>query len=380
MNALRGRGSVGSRGDPSPFLCPLPASSLCDASPPLPLRSCQRVFARGAAKKVVQKRRHMMKILHLRQERYEPKPDGYRPLPMSLTGSGPVRRLLVANTKESFALTDKIDWERYKCDVRGVRWHPNGAWRVQFARRNHEHNFFVKCDCYFRVGLYGFEGAKKLAIAYRKRLEAEWEEQMDQWGVIDQRNAERRNAARQRKEQMVEYEDQLGEGALVPLPEEESPFLADDEYDALTKQPAPKVEMVDPESFVRDEAPPFLPKYADTVQEDLDRYGAMEHERKLPERPYLPQEEEEQRRQLQEQQQIEEQKRLTSGDASHDETPTSEGAPGPPEDQERPETDDDDESGEGAEGDVGGGAEESGRGAGLGGAGQMDDQGSKPDR
>ncbi|KAF8817932.1 AP2 domain transcription factor AP2IV-1 [Cardiosporidium cionae] len=64
-------------------------------------------------------------------------------------------------------------------------WHPNSSWRVQFDRRNYEHNFFVKCDCYFRTSLYGFSRAKNLAIAYRQRLEAEWDEICQTWHNID---------------------------------------------------------------------------------------------------------------------------------------------------------------------------------------------------
>lgn len=39
----------------------------------------------------------------------------------------------------------------------GVRWHPSGSWRVQFKRRCYEHNYFVNCSCYFRVGQWGFD-------------------------------------------------------------------------------------------------------------------------------------------------------------------------------------------------------------------------------
>eukprot|EP00386_Alphamonas_edax_P013121 GDKI01040642.1.p1 GENE.GDKI01040642.1~~GDKI01040642.1.p1 ORF type:complete len:270 (-),score=41.58 GDKI01040642.1:180-989(-) len=149
--------------------------------------------------KVYQKRRYNMRILKPMQTKYVPKPPGYQPLPLSLMASGAVRRLVKANTQESYEMAQKIDWDRYKCDVRGVRWHPNGSWRVQFHRSNHQHNFFVKVSCYFRVALYGFEGAKQLAIGYRRRLEVEWDELTETWEGIDKENAARRVAARERK-------------------------------------------------------------------------------------------------------------------------------------------------------------------------------------
>merc|ERR1712151_949570 len=120
-----------------------------------------------------------------KQTHYEPKPEGYQPLPLSLLASGPLRRVLTTGTVDARRLAASVDWERYKCDVRGVRWRPVGGWRVLFHRRNYEHNFFVKVDMYFRVHLYGFDKAKELAIAYRKRLEAEWEEQLEIWYKLD---------------------------------------------------------------------------------------------------------------------------------------------------------------------------------------------------
>eukprot|EP00927_Polykrikos_kofoidii_P005904 TRINITY_DN12371_c0_g1_i3.p1 TRINITY_DN12371_c0_g1~~TRINITY_DN12371_c0_g1_i3.p1 ORF type:complete len:326 (-),score=39.67 TRINITY_DN12371_c0_g1_i3:184-1161(-) len=164
-------------------------------------------------KKVRQRRRSRGRIIQAKQHHYEPKPDGYRPLPLSLLGSGPVRRVLMTGTEEAKRLAGMVDWERYKSDHPGVRWHPVGGWRVQFDRRDYEHNFYVKCDCYFRVGVYGFDRAKHLAMAYRSRLEAEWEEQQRIWYDLDSKREARRlekRAARQRAKL-----EESGEGALV---------------------------------------------------------------------------------------------------------------------------------------------------------------------
>eukprot|EP00922_Rhytidocystis_sp_ex-Travisia-forbesii_P047987 GHVS01071507.1.p1 GENE.GHVS01071507.1~~GHVS01071507.1.p1 ORF type:complete len:222 (+),score=22.42 GHVS01071507.1:58-723(+) len=170
-------------------------------SPPLfregsPLLICRQSFG---TKRVTQKRRHMMKILQPMQEPYKPKPADYQPIPLSVLGSGPLRRVINTNSAEAFALAKSLDWDKYKCNVRGVRWHPNGSWRVQFTRRNYEHNFHVKVNCYFRVGLYGFDGAKQLALGYRKRLEAEWDELLNTWNVTDRKCAQSRLAARRRR-------------------------------------------------------------------------------------------------------------------------------------------------------------------------------------
>eukprot|EP00922_Rhytidocystis_sp_ex-Travisia-forbesii_P047990 GHVS01071511.1.p1 GENE.GHVS01071511.1~~GHVS01071511.1.p1 ORF type:complete len:178 (+),score=23.30 GHVS01071511.1:175-708(+) len=143
---------------------------------------------------------HLMKILQPMQQPYQPKPEGYQPVPLSVMGSGPLRRVINTNSAEAFELAKAVQWDKYKCSVRGVRWHPNGSWRVQFTRRNYEHNFFVKANCYFRVGLYGFEGAKHLAIGYRKRLQQEWEELLSTWDVLDRSAARSRTAARRRRE------------------------------------------------------------------------------------------------------------------------------------------------------------------------------------
>lgn len=126
-----------------------------------------------------------MQIIHPMQQAYIPKPDGYVPIPLSVLGSGPIRRVITRGTQEAFELAKGIQWDKYKCTVKGVRWHPNGSWRVQFCRRNYEHNFFVNVNCYFRVGQHGFEGAKQLAISYRRRLEREWLELVRTWQMMD---------------------------------------------------------------------------------------------------------------------------------------------------------------------------------------------------
>mmetsp|Transcript_48874 Transcript_48874/g.109900 ORF Transcript_48874/g.109900 Transcript_48874/m.109900 type:complete len:252 (+) Transcript_48874:85-840(+) len=164
----------------------------------------------STVKRVTQRRRSRARIVQLKQTHYEPKPDGYAPLPLSLMASGPIRRVIRAGTVEAKQLAGAVDWERYKCDVPGVRWHPVGGWRVQFDRRDYEHNFFVKCSCYFRVSIYGFDRAKELAIGYRKRLEAEWEEQQRIWAQLDaEREAKRLQKRVEREQAMIaqDFED-----------------------------------------------------------------------------------------------------------------------------------------------------------------------------
>ncbi|OEH79901.1 AP2 domain transcription factor ap2iv-1 [Cyclospora cayetanensis] len=105
-------------------------------------------------KRVVQKRRHQMRIVHPKQEPFLPPPASAsgdppkppQPLPLSLVNSGP------------------------------------------FDRRNPQKNFFVRADLYFRVGLYGFSGAKHRAVRYRKRLEMEWEELQETWKALDEQH------------------------------------------------------------------------------------------------------------------------------------------------------------------------------------------------
>lgn len=170
------------------------------------------------AQRVRQLRRTRGRIIQLKQTHYEPKPEGYSPLPLSLLGSGPIRRVLKAGTVEAKRLAGSVDWDRYKCDVRGVRWHPVGGWRVQFDRRNYEHNFFVKCSCYFRVAIYGFDRAKELAVGYRRRLDAEWEEQMRIWADLDVRRETARLEKRQQRELAFRaaHQPDLGLAALPP--------------------------------------------------------------------------------------------------------------------------------------------------------------------
>eukprot|EP00916_Digyalum_oweni_P008346 GHVL01014001.1.p1 GENE.GHVL01014001.1~~GHVL01014001.1.p1 ORF type:complete len:194 (-),score=31.17 GHVL01014001.1:200-781(-) len=139
-------------------------------------------------KRVTQKRKIGMKILRPIQSPYIPKSDDYSPLPIALLGSGPIRRLIRGNAAESERLAAEVDWDKYKCNVKGVRWHPMGGWRVQFRASNHERNFIVKCSTYFRVSEYGLHEAKRLAISYRKRLEAEWEELNQCWDKLDLEN------------------------------------------------------------------------------------------------------------------------------------------------------------------------------------------------
>ncbi|XP_026193307.1 uncharacterized protein LOC34623958 [Cyclospora cayetanensis] len=147
-------------------------------------------------KRVVQKRRHQMRIVHPKQEPFLPPPASAsgdppkppQPLPLSLVNSGPVRRLLYSGSAAAAAAAAAVDWRQYLSPCRGVRWHPCGAWRVQFDRRNPQKNFFVRADLYFRVGLYGFSGAKHRAVRYRKRLEMEWEELQETWKALDEQH------------------------------------------------------------------------------------------------------------------------------------------------------------------------------------------------
>mmetsp|Transcript_78894 Transcript_78894/g.210736 ORF Transcript_78894/g.210736 Transcript_78894/m.210736 type:complete len:133 (+) Transcript_78894:1603-2001(+) len=100
-------------------------------------------------KRVRQRLRSRGKILQLKQTHYEPKPEGYVPLPLSLMSSGPIRRMVRSETHEGNQLLDHVDWSAYLCDVPGVRWHPCGGWRVQFHRCSWEHDYYVRCSCFF---------------------------------------------------------------------------------------------------------------------------------------------------------------------------------------------------------------------------------------
>lgn len=55
-------------------------------------------------------------------------------------------------------------------------------------------------DCYFNTKLHGFHRAKELAVAYRKRLEAEWEEAEAGWKRIDDERVAQRIADRENRE------------------------------------------------------------------------------------------------------------------------------------------------------------------------------------
>ena len=165
-------------------------------SPASPLGGFQ---IRGV-KRVRQKRRTMGRLIQLKQSHYFPKPDDYTPIPKAVLGSGYIRRLLKAGSSLSHQLVPQVMWEKFICTTKGVRWHPCGAWRVQFSRRNLEHNYHVGVDCYFNTKLHGFHRAKELAIAYRKRLEAEWEEAEAGWKRIDDERVAKRIANRENRE------------------------------------------------------------------------------------------------------------------------------------------------------------------------------------
>ena len=134
----------------------------------------------------------MGRLIQLQQSHYFPKPDDYQPIPKSVMGSGFIRRLMKAGTQTSQSMIPQVAWEKFICTTKGVRWHPCGAWRVQFSRRNREHNFHVGVDCYFYAKTHGFHKAKELAMGYRQRLEAEWADAEEAWAKIDaERDAQR---------------------------------------------------------------------------------------------------------------------------------------------------------------------------------------------
>lgn len=140
-----------------------------------------------------QKRRTMGRLIQLQQSHYFPKPEDYQPIPKAVLGSGYIRRLLKAGTQTSRSLIPQVAWEKFISTTKGVRWHPCGAWRVQFSRRNREHNFYVGVDCYFYTKLHGFHRAKELAVGYRQRLEAEWSEAERGWALIDSKRAQEKS-------------------------------------------------------------------------------------------------------------------------------------------------------------------------------------------
>ncbi|KAK2195885.1 bifunctional AP complex [Babesia duncani] len=143
-----------------------------------------------ATKRVTQKRRYMLKVIHpveipTRKIWQNGKFVNSDQLPKSLLCNRVIRKLVYANTVQAQELSSEINWEAFQCDVRGVRWHPSGSWMAQFVKRNYEHNFYVNCRCYFRVNKFGFDEAKRLAITYRKRLELEYEQLEQVWMDLD---------------------------------------------------------------------------------------------------------------------------------------------------------------------------------------------------
>ena len=150
----------------------------------------------------------MGRLIQLQQSHYFPKPLDYAPVPKSVMGSGYIRRLLKSGTTTSRSLIPQVAWEKYICTTRGVRWHPCGAWRVQFCRRNYEQNYHVGVDCYFYARVHGFHRAKELAIAYRARLEKEWEEAEQGWATIDATRQKRRDDFEKEKQLIAELEAQ----------------------------------------------------------------------------------------------------------------------------------------------------------------------------
>ncbi|SCN58747.1 transcription factor with AP2 domain(s), putative [Plasmodium chabaudi chabaudi] len=140
-------------------------------------------------------------------------------LPLSLLSSSFIRRAIYSNRENVLKSLKNINWKKYCCNVKGVRWHASGAWRVYFCKRNYQHNFFVKCDCYFRVSIYGFEKSKELAVLYRKRLEYEYILLMKRWKEIEMENAKKRKII---KESAKKYndsdEEQEGDEQIINSP------------------------------------------------------------------------------------------------------------------------------------------------------------------
>ncbi|UVC54225.1 hypothetical protein MACJ_003760 [Theileria orientalis] len=163
-------------------------------------------------KRVTQRRRFMLRILRP-EEKFTEKTmtnglfDKNDCLPKSLLKSPVIRKLIYANTAESTEIVSQINWDVYKSDVKGVRWHPSGSWLVQFVKRNYENNFFVNCYAYFSVEKYGFFEAKKLAIAYRKRLEFEYAELEETWEMLEEKKKLER-MEREKSKEIRAMEDQ----------------------------------------------------------------------------------------------------------------------------------------------------------------------------
>ncbi|CRG93691.1 transcription factor with AP2 domain(s), putative [Plasmodium gallinaceum] len=135
-------------------------------------------------------------------------------LPLSLLSSSFIRRTIYSNREDVLKSLKNINWKKYCCNVKGVRWHASGAWRVLFCKRNYQHNFFVKCDCYFRVSIYGFEKSKELAVLYRKRLEYEYLLLMKRWKEIEIENAKKRKMKKESEKNNESFEDENDIGKI----------------------------------------------------------------------------------------------------------------------------------------------------------------------
>merc|ERR1719387_2270129 len=63
-----------------------------------------REFGAAGVKKAFQRRRSRGRLIQLKETHYTPKPLDYTPVPISLLGSGPIRRLVNTRTEESHQL------------------------------------------------------------------------------------------------------------------------------------------------------------------------------------------------------------------------------------------------------------------------------------
>lgn len=145
----------------------------------------QVAFQFRTAVRVVQKRVSRNRVLQLSQTHYEPKPLGYTPIPSSVLGSGSIRRLLKAGTVESRKLIPTVEWQKFLSNTPGVKWHPEGGWRVTFSAREPKRDYFVNASAIFRSRDHGFDRAKELAVAYRSRLVEEWRTLRRGWAEMD---------------------------------------------------------------------------------------------------------------------------------------------------------------------------------------------------
>jgi hypothetical protein len=75
----------------------------------------------------------------------------------------------------------------------------------------------VGVDCYFYARIHGFHRAKELAVAYRKRLEQEWEEADAGWRQIDADRAEKKLATAKERALLAELE--LQQARLLASPQ-----------------------------------------------------------------------------------------------------------------------------------------------------------------